>query len=72
MQPLRQSLPPRSVMDRADQAVIFVSMALSSASLTTRAPVLPGMSLLLTALMGTVSLSRCSCRSTRPLAGWTV
>lgn len=67
-----QSLPERSVMDRADQAVTLASMVLSSGSLTTRSPVLPGTASLLTALRGTDSLSRCSCRITVPGAGATV
>lgn len=67
-----QSLPLRSVMDRAAQAVILASIADSSASLTTRPPVFPGISSLFTALMGTDSLSRCSCWITVPAAGGTV
>lgn len=72
MQPLLQSLPLRSVMDRADQAVTLASMVASSVSLSTRFPVLPGTALLLIALSGTDSLSRCSCKITVPFAGWTV
>lgn len=59
-------------MDRAPQAVTLASMVLSSASVITRSPVLPGTASLLTALRGADSLSRCSCRITVPGAGVTV
>ena len=60
------------MIDRADQAVTLASMVLSSASVTTRLPVLPGTALLLTALSGTESLSMCSCWMTVPGAGGTL
>ena len=71
MQPDLQSLPDRSVMDRADQAVTRVSRLASSDSLTAL-PALSGTRSGFTARMGVTSLSRCSARTVLPAAGATV
>ncbi len=55
-----------------DHAAILVSILAISASLIGFDPDVAGTRLLLTALIGPVSLSRCSWRMTLPAAGATV
>ena len=59
-------------MDRADQTAIRVSMFAISASLMIFSPDVAGTALLLMALMGPVSLSRCSFNTVPPVWGTTV
>lgn len=72
VQPDRQSLPLRSVFDRAAHTVIRVSIFSSSAWLMIFSPAVAGTALLLMALIGPVSLSRCSFKTVPPWRGGVV
>lgn len=69
VQPARQSLPLVSSMVRVSHSAALASILASSLSLMIASPAVGGTASLLMALIGPVSLSRCSVRITPPCRG---